>query len=215
MNVRSDGVMPSIDEAPTPLGIQTMIELMTQRLERFQAFARVEVSRGGFVQPSASLSTTEGQEMYRILVERTIEEVGESLESSDPDHIKEEIADAVNFLTAALMLDPTVFTPQTLAEQVWSPVLKSMTRNWRDEPIDWMRLGMISYQLTTVVGDLLRNRPWSQNAQDLYFTGQTVMAEVARVAFCCMLPVFSSEAEFWQFYVAKDRVLEFRLQTAY
>lgn len=209
-------VMPTEDQIPQVIGLEECTQLMALRHQRFTMLTYIETNRRGFVRNQADISTTEGQEMLRILMQRTLEEAGESFESIDGVHRKEEVIDAVNFMWAGFLLDPHLFTIRQVAQLLnRSITLAILSHGWLDAPLDYRDLGMLTYELTTRIGDYLRNRPWHQNAQDQYFAGRQAMIMVWMNTMKVLFKVFKSPEEFWAYFIAKDKVLEFRIQTQY
>lgn len=209
-------VMPTEDQIPRMIDFTECVELMKLRHKRFTMLTKIESERQGFVKNQADISTPNGQEMLRILMQRTLEEAGESFESTDGVHRKEEVIDAVNFMWAGFLLDPHLFSIRQVAQLLnQSIIVATISHGWVDLPLDYYDLGVLTYELATRIGDYLRNRPWHQNAQDQYFAGREAMILVWMNAMKVLLKVFKSPGEFWAFFMAKDRVLEFRIQTQY
>lgn len=201
------------------LSVEHLLTMLQMRQQRFRGFASVEEGRG-FMRPKASVNTSAGQEMLRLLMFRVIEECAESYMADDMDHVKEEAIDAINYLWAIPILDEdrwplpelakmmhlTFAMPTVATRLTWPPVTPRLTLD---------DLANVSLWLAGDVGDLLRNRAWMQNAQDVYFAGQTRLdLSIARVTYT-LFRLFSGWDEFERFYHAKDVVLSFRLRSRY
>lgn len=66
------------------------------------------------------------------------------------------------------------------------------------------------------LGDLLRNRSWMNNSQDAYFTGKPKLIELlCELTQLVYQHSFRNFDEFAKYFVAKDRVLQFRLRSKY
>lgn len=205
---------------------QMLFEL---RIQSYVGFAQLEEFQG-FLRPQQSLSTTWGQEMVRILFARGIEEMLESRDSNDKFHFQEEMIDALNYLMAIPVLDP-LYNNVALN-------LHAACENGFREGIDWCKLSDDTWSWDTVyktyreagtraiygildpANDMLeklRNRAWQNSPQSTYFDGWPFVARFLRAVVCEI-----SKTAFWgdwktfvEFFVAKDKVLQFRLRSKY
>jgi len=211
--------MDRLQSEPFELTPQVLHHMLCVRQIRFRGFANVENGRG-FIKPEASINTSSGQEMLRLLMFRVIEECSESYMADDPAHIKEEAIDAINYLWAIPILDESRWPLTELADKLYRVFLSPVQAT----RLTWPPVtpGLTLYDLANVslwlggdVGDLLRNRAWMQNAQDVFFAGQTRLdLSIARVTIS-LYRLFSGWDEFARFYYAKDAVLDFRLRSHY
>lgn len=183
--------------------------LLDRRQSTYRGFTSIE-SQKGFLRPEASLNTSNGQEMVRILLFRVLEEIGESFDSVDPDHVKEEAVDAVNYLLAIPALDPRSLNRDRLIPVLMTAV---QTATW-DRPYDHKQIGE-TVLLFSRIGDTLRNRAWMENAQDTYFSGALYLQDVIGLVMSQLMGVCSNFDEFCRIYIAKDEVLNFRLRSKY
>lgn len=168
----------------------------------------------GFVQAPTSLETSRGQEMLKLLMYRVIEEYAESLESVDPKHVKEELIDAFNFLCELLLLeDPNDLTilHRTMLEAVDKVLLDP--EHSATAPNEFYCRKLV--EQVGKLGNFLRNRPWMNNAQDVYFSGREELQKVVYWTAELIMESFDDWDDFWRFYTAKDRVLAFRLRSNY
>ena len=220
---------------PFPLEAATISDFIIRRIDTYRGFASIEQGKG-LLSPTVRLQTSHGQEMLRVLMFRVIEEVAESIDATDPNHVKEEAIDAINYLWSMLIIDDSRSNPSTVVTDLLNTFITpssvcQMTFNVEVEdhfvptyphsnhgyarrlnPTD---LGQISIWLAGDVGNVLRNRAWMQNAQDVYFAGyKTLLLSIYRVTALLMMP-FESFDEFARFYIAKDEVLKFRLRSRY
>lgn len=190
------------------------IPLLEMRHQTFLGFANIEQAKG-FVAPKASFSTSRGQEMLRILLFRVIEECVESFQSTERTHLLEEAIDALNYLLSAAMLDPRVFTPESLSNlchSSWNQVQLQML--WKSR-LTTEDLGLISISLSGDLTDSFRNRAWMNNSQAIQFEGNEIMAIALKAVMIKLFSLFTDWSEFYRFYIAKDMVLQFRLNTSY
>ena len=67
----------------------------------------------------------------------------------------------------------------------------------------------------SLIGDALRNRSWMHNVQDPFFTGEPLDELLLSWFPKALGRVFVSVHEFVSYYIAKDSVLQYRLQTLY
>lgn len=201
------------------LSEQAIYEMLLKRQEAFRGFASIEKSRG-FIQPMASVNTSDGQEILRLLMFRVIEECTESYAAIEPAHIKEEAIDAINYLWAIPVLDPShwrlnevakslhqlFLSPAQTTRLTWPPVTSMLT---------FYDIANVSIWLAGDVGDVLRNRSWMQNPQDVFFAGKSGLdLSIMRVTYT-LFRLFENWDEFSRYYDAKHEVLMFRLRSKY
>ncbi len=209
MNIRDYWPTQTDKFENTPATWKFLLEL---RRSTYAGFAGLEKTKG-FLQPKASINSASGQEMVRILMFRTLEEISESYLAEDLDHIREEAVDAMNYLLAVHAIDP-VNVPE---DQLIETLMKAADRPdnyWNVKP--WReRIGEITILVAGELGDVLRNRSWMNNAQDTYFSGQTVLHRVFyEVAEMLMITCVDFD-QFVRYFIAKDEVLKFRLRSNY
>lgn len=185
---------------------------MQYRKTRFTAFCQVEILREGLLQPNISLSSARGQEAFRILAFRIIEELAEAVQARSVAHQLEEMADAINYALSIPFLDLSVISSTSTIE---SCIYLSTKKNFIGSPIDFYDLGSVSYKLGVETGDYLRNRAWTKNAQDLYFVGAKKLAECLQTILSVMFLPFKDFDQLRWYLLAKDEVLAFRLRTNY
>ena len=188
---------------------------LNMRIATYRGFTEIEKEKG-FLQPTASLNSAAGQEMARILLFRVIEELGESYLSEDVAHIREEAVDAMNYLLAIYALDPVTLPVSVLSNilQEAADVPTPPIGHWAVS-LTKEKIGDLAIMMGGQLGDTFRNRSWMNNAQDTYFSGQRVLLsviyEVTRACVCTC----TNFDEFARMYIAKDRVLQFRLRSNY
>lgn len=199
------------DIQPEPRTMETALKMVEARRKTFLGFAAREQERG-LIEPSVSFSTSQGQEMLRIMLFRVLEEVSESFEAIDKQHRQEEAIDALNYLMSALMLDPGFIQDQYMANLLIQAAEKSPMNSFV-----WSTgvLGEVTYAIAGRLGDTLRNRAWMEHTQQLYFEGFNAVVEVFIEVAAWLLNTFESWDEFYRMYMAKDAVLQFRLETKY
>ena len=203
---------PSVDTAPE-LNTNTILDLLERRRRTFTGFAEIEKNQG-FIQPTISLSTARGQDTERLLAFRVIEEAQESISAISTEHRSEEAIDAINYLVSLLLLDANVTPPDEAVNCVFKGITEyfSFPHSRKLELID---LGSLSQWLAGDLAEVLRNRTWMHNAQDIYFSHANVIYEVIQQCLYILLAPFPDWDTFWKYYVAKDLVLQFRLDTGY
>lgn len=185
---------------------------MELRKTRFYAFCQVEILNEGLLQPNISLSTAKGQEAFRILAFRVIEELAEAVQAQSQPHQLEEMADAINYVLSIPYLDLSIISDTSILE---SCVFLSTQKNFISSPLDFYDLGSVSYQLGVETGDYLRNRAWTKNAQDLYFVGARKLLECLQTILSVLFVPFKDFDELRWYLIAKDEVLKFRIRTNY
>ena len=186
------------------------------RDKTFRAFASIE-KNNGFIRPSVSFSTSQGQEMLRIMLFRVLEEVIESSESKARLHIQEELIDALNYFMSALMIDHHYFTIDQVSALTFTTIMNHST--WLEpgtiEPPTYYNIYRVSYLICGRMAETFRNRAWMNQTQQSFFHGYLNAAECYTEFLSFILDYFSSWEEFHRLFVAKDMVLQFRLESKY
>lgn len=191
--------------------LETWEEILGLRKKTFLGFLEVENHRG-FLAP-CSFNSSKGQEMIRILLFRTFEELAESALSNDEHHWKEEVVDAFNFLYGIPFLDEQSLSIEEIQHSLCQLCTdERIFKNMKIAPFD---LGMLVVYMGESVGDFLRNRAWMHNAQDLYFSGIDGFLDYLKILTESMMGSFENFEEFYKYFVAKDSVLQFRLRSKY
>lgn len=188
-------------------------DFLTRRHDRFTAFCETEKKNGGLVAPHVSLSTVRGQEAFRILSFRIIEEVSESIDAEDVDHKIEEVTDALNYLFSIPFLDLRVVSVEAMVTLAVEKALAPQA--FRSTSLDYYDLGYISFLLGMKVGDFLRNRSWTENPQDVYFSGGHALLSAIGDIMSILFTQFKDVEQMKWFLIAKDEVLKFRIQSRY
>lgn len=192
---------------PEVLAQKEWEEMVQHRLETFQGFARIEESRG-FIKVKVNLSTAYGQETLRLLAFRVLEELGEAHLSTEKDHYYEELIDAFNYLLSMTFIEGKV-DPKLIDQLVAStPVIGK-----HPSQMNFSMIGYITVELGGRLGDYLRNRPWMNNVQNTFFDGDLV--SLIKTSLEQILSLFPSQKIFYQYFMGKDNVLQFRLRSKY
>jgi len=206
----------NIHDVKVDLPDETLREFWTRfmdlRKKRFYAFCEVEVHNNGLVQPNISLSSARGQEAFRILAFRVIEELAESIQANSVEHKLEEMADAINYVLSIPYLDLSIISSTSVLE---SCIFLSKPGNFLGSQLDFYDLGGVAYQLGVETGDYLRNRAWTKNAQDLYFVGARKLMECLQIILSVLFVPFVDFDQLRWYLIAKDEVLKFRIRTNY
>lgn len=196
-------------EQPTPEMILSMLE---RRKRIFRGFCQLEATQG-FLAPPIALSSSKGQDSVRILTTRVLEEILESLDSSLPDHVLEELIDALNFLLAIPCLDdeaPLDLLASKMSEVVWPYPKVRPGQDYTGAPALEAYLIHLSALLES-----LRNRAWQKRSQSLYFDGWLPLINFVTYVWKAITEEFDTWDHFCWFYLAKEAVLQFRLDTNY
>lgn len=212
MNIQNYFSQLDLEEDPKNTRM-TWDRVIKTRKATFTGFAELETNRG-FIRPCASINSSQGQEMCRILFFRAIEEVCESIESWEDDHRKEELIDAFNYILSASMLDPNLF-PENELHDLLVDGFATVFPEMFNSKINMTALGMISYRLAKEIPEHFRNRAWMNQAQDLYFAGKADMRKALVDVLAHIFRGFENLHDFLKFYLAKDCVLQFRLRSHY
>lgn len=208
MNVNQH--FPSVEEVRS----LKAADLLILRGHTFYGYCHIETQNGG-IDPSISLSLPRGQDQVRLLFARTVEEILEAYHSEERTHFLEELIDAINFATSLLFL--VDFHREEVQDQACSlldhalEVAKYGTRDRLHIPEMLMQTTRAMHPLL----ESLRNRSWMNHSQHPYFQGHRDLLDAVYMVWLNVLPFFESSDHFRQFYVAKDRVLQFRLATKY
>ena len=186
-------------------------DMLKRRKKTFHAFAETEATKG-FIQPGTPLSTSQGQEMLRLLLFRVIEELAEAQASNEEAHASEELIDALNFLWSLIFIDEQEDDISRLAQRLTMAWAKAgHTQHTFVQPHEFCS---IVYRMGALA-DHFRNRPWMKQTQDVYFTGRKDLMELVEDTSRFIFDYFLSWRDFYKYYVAKDEVLQFRIRSNY
>lgn len=213
MNITDSGMWPT---APYPQHSTTEVwmNLIHLRSETFDGFARIEESKG-LLRRTVNVNTSHGQDLLRILWFRVLEECAESYLAVDIAHQKEEAIDAMNYLMSTALIDQSLMKPEALGALLAFAAREVFTSDHRPGCMRLVDLGAITKMVCGDLADTFRNRAWTNEAQDIYFAGLTTLINVIKEVAEILFSQFDSFSDFWQYYVAKDNVLKFRLATNY
>ncbi len=212
MNIRSTGMWPEdLDDGLTTISETSLAHLFELRTTTYRGFAFVEKSKG-LLEPEMSLTSVKGQEAIRILTQRGFEELVEAIDSSSRDHFLEELIDSVNYFWVLAVLDPD--TPLQKIKEVMVDQLLIAEKSQIHYGIDAPNIGHLMVKMGPVF-EKLRNRAWMNNPQSQYFDGWPEIARFLSLHLTHVLRCFLNWQEFVKFYIAKDNVLQFRLNSKY
>jgi hypothetical protein len=208
MNIRDywPDVIPTSEKS-------TWMEFCQMRRNTFLGFARLEASRG-FINPAVSVRTSQGQEIVRILALRVLEEIGEAYQSSEEAHFLEELIDAFNYLLS--LHQYFGIQDEQIVSYLMTVSKESLGTRYRDEhrlPFLLNRIGEITLALGATLGDSLRNRAWMVHTQNSYFDGD--LEKIFYPVYHTIFSYFEDFEHFASYFIAKDRVLQFRLRSKY
>ncbi len=203
---------PEPDELPEPTA-QGITQLLELRKVTFHGFLQREARRGLLNAQSLSLSSPRGQDAFRLLLFRCLEELMEAQHSVSISHVKEEVIDAVNYFLSLALLDRE-FHLQALAEELAACVSQCAFCHSGDvQPPAEAAAQLI--QNASAVLETLRNRAWQSHAQSAHFDGFELLSTYMCSGLLLLLQYFTGWGEFVSYYIAKDRVLQFRLRSDY
>lgn len=185
--------------------------LLGMRQKTMAGFAELEC-RQGIVRYPVSLASKPGQEMVRLFLMRSVEEVLEALDSVSEDHHLEELIDALNYMLIIPMLEG----PNRFIVHHW---LELCAEGWslgRDQSDHGQKVDLHQYlQTAAPLLERLRNRAWQWTAQDTYFNGWAELRTFIRLGVANLTREFPDWETFRSFFIRKDAVLQFRLQSRY
>lgn len=188
-------------------------KLLAMRMVTYQAFAGIEAQKS-FLKPELSLAQAVGQDAIRVLFQRFLEEMTESRDAKTYPHQAEEGIDAINFLWSMLIIDPQA--------PIGEIFLEDLVRAWENsESGHYQGCSFSVEDLGIVVADFyptfnkLRNRSWMSNPQSLYFDGWGELSQSVEFASQVIFGLYEDWDQFLQYYLAKDEVLHFRLESKY
>jgi len=205
------GTAPIMDKSA--LGV-----LFTRRSLTFRDFCQLE-SRHGLLTVDTPLTSSKGQDSYRLLVYRFEEELYESLAAFEKAHVLEEAIDAINYLWAI----PLIEAPFSFGEVT---KFQGMVMNTLINNLSFLEDGSGPRDLNTghilkimdllflEMSPLLRNRAWMNNTQQTDFAYRRLAVTIGEISWI-ILGVFRNWPEFWEYFIAKDEVLQFRLKSGY
>lgn len=188
--------------------------LFSLRKQTFHDFCALEVSRGG-IDPAYELYTTQGQNNARQLFARMMEEMFESDEADSEPHRLEELIDALNFGLAIVFLgdwyDDLSFEAREIFLYNINLYARYPTLGSSTFPEQLYLLG----QKFSPFLARLRNRTWQHGAQQPYFGGNKELIEAMTTLVNVVRGEFSSTKKFLEYYIAKDKVLQYRIRSKY
>lgn len=192
-------------------------ELVLSLRERtFKAFCATEKDKGG-IDSSYPLFTTQGQNNVRQLFARMVEELFESDESESREHRLEELIDALNFGLSLVFLGDWLTVEQDHWQELLLSAMKVAPVKYLNEnsefsfPSQLYRLGLAFSPLLAK----LRNRTWQNSSQHPYFSGNLELINAVAHLYGMVVCNFKDMEEFLAYYIAKDQVLQFRINSRY
>lgn len=208
MNIQD--FMPTVIEN----GPYRVSDLLDARKSSFLGFCEVEKGQGG-IDPVVDLSTPEGQRNARILFARTVEELTEARESKDQDHVLEELIDSLNFAASLIYLGGlSDWAERKLHNKLDRAVEEPKFSYKSTTHISESLLGQGVYCFVDFLSTL-RNRSWQNSVQHPYFMGEDELIDALYQFWIFIIQRFDGWAHFSDFFMAKDAVLKFRLETKY
>lgn len=158
-----------------------------------------------------NLDTREGQQRVKDFLWRITEEVGEALDSNlGPNHVKEEMADALHFLIELSIFTEREPSVRDIFEQYrWTKGLAAQGR-LNNLGLDslWIKLAR--------VGRTCKNKPWKQTQIPIDQRQFTIDLENMVYEFLqTCRHIFFSHTELYTFYLKKGQVNEFRQRSGY
>ena len=195
-------------------GPYTIRDLFAARKTSFLGFCEVEKDQGG-IDLSVNISMPDGQRNARDLYARTVEELLEAFDSHEPAHMREELIDSLNFATGIIYLGG-------ISESTEAHLISELESIFS---VDQVIYKGSSYLTKSDIGqgansfssflEKLRNRTWQHSVQHPYFMGEKELVK-SLVKFWLFIAMhFQNYEEFSHYFMAKDAVLKFRLETKY
>lgn len=190
--------------------LESWKQLLTIR--RVTAFGfREREQEHGLVPGIVNYNTPLGQDYIRLTFFRVIEEYTEYLLADSLEHSMEELIDSLFFLLGVAVLDDELF--KRIPELLSASIIFGTDIPEPNQPMFNADLFALIEKLGSF-GDLLRNRSWMTQVQDMYFDKERLLHLLVDVSkIICY--TFPSWEEFWKYYIAKDKVLQFRLRSKY
>ena len=243
MNIQQ--TMPSPEslagEGLAELNLEAITNLLTRRRAIYAGFAKIEEMNSNSQRVWVNLHGKQGQDYARALWARGIEEVLEATESRSRAHMLEELIDALNFVLSLVIMSPEIYRrlqnetnnqlgEMSLVERMyyWPNTYRAacfkgtmVDRKSTDElPDPWPKITDMVFSrwlesFSTKWLSTLRNRSWQHSVQSAYFDGTNELLDLAGFFLIFVLQYFKSWEEFACYYIAKEAVLTFRLETNY
>ena len=188
-------------------------QLLQRRFKVSRGFYELERQQGHFPE-EVDLATPDTQDYVRLLGFRFLEELSESRDSVDEAHRLEELIDAINYLLNMAQIDARYVSEAELVNYIDQCIQRDVWGCFYLTNSDSNFIEIVT-GITGKMADTLRNRSWMEQAQDIQWSGKFVFMEVFKNAFELIISEFPSWEIFWKYFVAKDDVLNFRLQSKY
>lgn len=198
------------EEVPR-LNMGIVLFMIDFRRKIADGFYQLEYEKGHYPK-NPSLSLPKGQDYARLTAFRVLEEISESFDSQDRAHKMEELIDAINYLLNLLMFDDSIVDRFEANELLYEACSFGI---WDTHLLDLESLGRITVSLSGHLADTFRNRSWMNNSQANSYQGKDILTGVFLGTMGLLLSEFESWEEFYQYYIAKNEVLRFRLKSEY
>lgn len=191
-------------------------DLLERRKRTFFAFWQKERPSWDSERPP-SWSLPETQEMIRTLLWRAVEELVEGSITNDPVHQKEELIDAWNYVLSLPLVskEGILYYPELVFRMEHVVLLPWFSPSGFPGPPSFKELTWSLVQHSYEVTDRLRARPWQNQKQthpDIWIPMVKIIQEFTHGV---MLSFMGSFEQAYEYFVAKDEVLQFRLKTGY
>lgn len=199
-------------------------QVLLRREQTFTGFCQIEQNQGG-LNPSENLSGTRGQECIRIIFARVLEELTEAADANDPQHFMEELIDVVNYATSM------IFFKYSGRQEVIEEVIAGIDHLFSEKkisgclspthfsgihqhPVYTRTIPSICLAFSELLAKL-RNRSWQNGSQHPCFMGQMELVNAVLTVWSEVFEYFPNRMSFLELFLAKDMVLQFRLQSNY
>lgn len=215
MNIKDEAMWPM--ELPGSVSVPgdfSFVYMLDIRAHTYRGFAEIEEGKG-ILRPRMSLASSIGQEAFRILFARGLEELWEAKYSQESAHRLEELIDSLNFVWSLLIIDPEHPPITDLSRDLYHAWQRGRDRISNGQIPDIEDSILCVFDAAGFVLEKLRNRAWQNNTQSLYFDGWHELRRFVSIHFEEISTWFSSWDEFVRYFLAKDNVLQFRLRTNY
>lgn len=188
-------------------------DLMLHRSNTAWGFYELEKGHGALV-VGVPLSDSAAQDSLRLLLYRTMEEVMESVDADSIDHAREEAIDAINYLLGMVVVEKRWENLPVQNQNVLVAALTNMSPNFVGIRLDEDDVARINRAIFSRFSPFLRNRAWTAQTQHFFFDYGEFYQMVVEVV-GVLMETFESMHQFWQYFLAKDAVLQFRLRSQY
>lgn len=194
-------------------------EIFRHQASLMEKYHDIEAKNGFYVphQVPVNLHDAKDQARLKDMAWRVTEEVGEALEAfrihpKHPEHFKEEMADALHFLTEFTILAGTM--PRITLNQLY--LLGRVDVNYLNTHTVLCEHAGRVVECLAVTCNTLKNKPWKQTqmmTDETYFANCLLDTWVAFIGMCIAGCI--DREELYDLYFRKNKVNQFRQESNY